>query len=783
VSQRWPGSGGWAPLRLVRDRRSSCIDWLEPLKSKRCDPYLVWEDAKALPGYGVDALESEWVTVLVEWRDLSAANRAAADLKLALTHDAKATNARLVRAYRCQLRDTEKLMKLVNNEIVRFELEATRSLIDEATAQAAARAKPPGQSASTPSANGTVRDPVEDEKKAAREEVTRLATRHRPPEPLIGVIDDVLNFRSERWRAEGGGHVFRLLWDQSDSALSSADQSRVSERKAVGSPGGQSAAPGAAQPPPPKWQEFRPPPRDDPARGPQKPPAPQEPPQPRYGRGLAGASLDAALSDFATSVDYHDPYEYPRIGARASQRGEEPLPARVQPMRDWSHGVAVADLIAREAGCVQAGRMMFASLPLRSTEDTSGGALAGFVLDAIHHFLDAADGYPLIVNVSYGAHHGPHDGSSLFETGIKELLVHNKNLHLVLPAGNSHRLRIHQQAMLGPRQTLTIPLKVMPDDRTDSFVEMWCHTPGEWQVSVQPPSRLPAVQVRPGTAQVLATEPGPIAASGKVHGAVIFPRRVSQGDHGTMALLAIAPTSERVGRRIQNGGWRASAPDGIWTITIENLDTQTRCFHAWVLRDDAAPGGTRAARGVVTRQSYIADHCRIGDEGAMRADPRSTINGLATLDPSDPELGGRLFVVGAMRAQDGGLATYSAAGPVLRTAGGPFGPNIVVATDLSLNQPGRLVGESFGRGRRRLSGTSVAAALVSGQLFRHLSQGLHADSFCGMPVVETAGLSRPTVPEGSPAHASPDLRGAWSRVDFETSLSSHCSERELGRAR
>ena len=49
---------------------------------------------------------------------------------------------------------------------------------------------------------------------------------------------------------------------------------------------------------------------------------------------------------------------------------------------------------------------------------------------------------PLAVNISYGTFAGPHDGSSLLESALDELLaMGRKNFAIVLAAGNARRER------------------------------------------------------------------------------------------------------------------------------------------------------------------------------------------------------------------------------------------------------------------------------------------------------------------------------------------------------
>lgn len=728
----------WRRLGSVPLAGGSGIDWQGALARRRCDPYLAWEDLRARPSTRssstsarpADVPRAPWVTVIVQWASAASANRRSHErrLQLELTHGHAREGAGHVRLYRCRLEHLKGLMDSVGGPVLRFEIEQAMSYAEVAEQAELRRA---ASAAPRPAAAVPTR-------KTGRE------TQVLDAAPLIGVIDDTLNFRHPRWvrTSYSGRHpVLRLLWDQSDLQADAAaprdSRQRGPERGSGPGPSvewvthawgdGRRPMPGAASP-----RAASAPMADGPS----------------YGRELDGAALRTLAEAEEADLRYA-PFEYPRVIER--RRQEAPPSQRVLPMREWSHGVAVASTIDDCAGGLPADCLMFVSLPAASTEDTTASSLAGFVLDGLRHMIQAAGKRPLVVNLSYGTHQGPHDGTSLFETGLAELLHAHKNLHVVMPAGNSHLLRTHRQAMLAPGQAMQLDWHVLPGVRTDRFLEIWCHEQGDWSVQVQPPGAHAPLspEVPPGEGQywVLRGDQGNEVA----RAALIFPIRPAQGLHGSMALMAVGPTFAP-----WMPGLRPAAPHGIWRVTVKNRGPSTRSFHAWILRDDAAPGGLRAARGIEGRQSYFLD------SEAARPEPCSTISGIATLDPTPFE--GRLLIVGALRDDDGGLSVYSAAGPTLDLGCATFGPNIVVPADQSMNRPGLLVAGTFGRAKRRYSGTSIAAAKVSAFLFKHLSRGGRADTFWAECVATPT--TRPVVDVGAPAHADVHFRGEAARVRF-----------------
>lgn len=475
--------------------------------------------------------------------------------------------------------------------------------------------------------------------------------------------------------------------------------------------------------------------------------------------------------------------------ASFAQLAEPELYRRIQylyPTMSWTHGAAMLDLILRPQSVMAAGgartshdvNAVFVQLPEPAVEDTSGGSLVARALDGIHDILDTAAGPdpdhpmqpPVVVNLSYGTHSGPHDGTSMFESALKELLNKNTNLHVVLPAGNSHVLRGHASGWLnGSRKSRTLRWKILPDSPTDSFLEIWVYEAITPTISVKSPSGA-STDVESGQAFVLSAGQAYLVADKQVHqptdtdtkfdqtqsleAAAIYPQSVAQGLYGTMFLLAVAPTRNQTEPRISaiNGAKRVplAAAHGVWEVTLTSPNGQPIRYEAWIQRDDVAPGSRRARRAAVGRQSYFLD------DDADGPNPHTTLNGIATACHD------RLWVVGSSRASDGAISTLSASGPNARCPERLDGPDAVVFADQSKNSPGISVAGVLGASRRRVSGTSVAAARFSRMLIDHLAQGKSSDCFVWPHPSGSAKVDR--VPAGAPREAEPLSRGEHNRM-------------------
>lgn len=457
------------------------------------------------------------------------------------------------------------------------------------------------------------------------------------------------------------------------------------------------------------------------------------------------------------------------------------------PMRA-SHGSHIMGLVSDVDGPLREAprHVHFVQLPVPAVVDTTGGSLTAHAIAAIHHALEAAQPHQhVIVNISYGTHSGPHDGSSPWDGALVELLdrfdgskaVDFKTLHIVLPAGNSHRSRSHaHRHVVADKPGQPLRWRVLPDDTSPSFLELWFPKGCRPQVQITSPT---------GARIAFSTPEGYRLPMQSETWALVHPDLAVQSPHGTVALLAVGATASysaasevqfqvlarstpksslQRSRRHDSTPAQTSdigkalgpGPHGVWTIEVRGDPAASPSerdfqFHAWAIRGDAAPGRRQARHGIAGRQTYFLDE----DEPIV--EPRGTLNGLGCVEHE------RLWVVGSRREVDGGLSVYSSAGPN-RDGGGPptpthriFGPDVVVAADHSMQRPGLLVRGMLSGSRLRVSGTSIASAAFARRLHDHLASGQPA-STVDLDLDTRATRESPT---GNPfvRDADPRLRG------------------------
>lgn len=472
----------------------------------------------------------------------------------------------------------------------------------------------------------------------------------------------------------------------------------------------------------------------------------QKLPQFGYGRFIAKDEIDRASNSIEESDGEdaaHDGLGYvpvlpdPTDGGLADA-GNRPK----RSMRRSSHGSGVLDLVTgcregeAEPDAAGTAPLVLVQLPQPTVQDSSGGSLALHVLDALQFILDTAWGLVpyksmgtnavmateqpdegsddklldrpyvenrVVVNLSYGTSAGPHDGSSMLEMAMDEMVANaGGKLQIVVAAGNLHGGNTHAALRMRQGHSGQLTWTVTPDNPMESFLELWF--PGHdargaalaedfarhFLLRIEPPGGGPVQHLSCGQGFVLTHDPEQAEGVDKrnlsgggqslpVAGA-LFCRRVAQGLNGTMLLLAVAPTR----RHLQGGEHeRPVAPHGDWLLDLSwNEGTgpvDSGCevvVHAWTERNDLLLRSYRA------QQSKVYSHQPVGEYSEYTKETRELrqrniqvgwpnnqavthgFYNLASTSNGRPALqGGRVWVVGGYRLSDGEMASYSSGGP------------------------------------------------------------------------------------------------------------------------
>ncbi len=200
--------------------------------------------------------------------------------------------------------------------------------------------------------------------------------------------------------------------------------------------------------------------------------------------------------------------------------------------------------------------VVFVSLPEVTVGDSSGGSLGFYVLDGVRYIVERARQVPskpwtAIINVSVGSVAGPHDATTMTEEALEELVGDNPgHVQLVMAAGNSSGLGIHAGHKIDPTKSADFHWLLRPGNVDEAFLEIWLPekaddgsglAPDAFTLEVLVPGVTVPQVVAAASASMLQDDQGCVIAG------VIFAKSVSQGRHGTMALIAVRPTERRIG--------------------------------------------------------------------------------------------------------------------------------------------------------------------------------------------------------------------------------------------
>ncbi len=413
-----------------------------------------------------------------------------------------------------------------------------------------------------------------------------------------------------------------------------------------------------------------------------------------------------------------------------------------------THGAAVMDIAAGDPSTVGCDDrpIIAVQLPTDAVRDTSLDGLQSCLVLGIFYILvrSIAVGrklgtgpLPVVINLSFGNIAGPHDGTSWIERIIDGLLETWRKfvgpMELVLPSGNSHLSRCHakfkfsaSRSASAPRATVRLPWRVLPDDRTSSYLEIWL----PHQTAPVANDRIRVRVIAPGGAAP-ANATDWIGETG--------PARVQYPAGGTgwceiRYYLTPPPTLRAVFRIFlqptASHEYTASGPavpvaaSGVWTVEIENiLFGPDEAVEAWIQRDDTPFTYPRLGR-----QSYFDDpsYARFDDSGRPIEvdDPDcivkrdGTINAIAT--------GHEPLVIGGFLRKELRPVEYSSGGPVTKSAAASLsrkGPDALSVSDDSAGHKGVLAAGTRSGTVIAMSGTSIAAPRITRWVASKLAAG------------------------------------------------------------
>lgn len=233
-----------------------------------------------------------------------------------------------------------------------------------------------------------------------------------------------------------------------------------------------------------------------------------------------------------------------------------------------AHGTHVLDIAAGNGqgggpvGVAPGADLVFVHLADRDTGGRFDLGDSVRLLEAVDFVARTAAPQPWVVNLSMGRHGGPHDGTTLVELALDQLIDTTPGAFVVQSAGNYYRRRAHASGRLAPGETRVLTVTIDARDPTRNEVEIWYDGSDELAVRIDPPHGPPGPRVPLGRAADLM-------AGGQSVGRVYHRARdPNNGDHHIDAFLYPA------------------GQEGEWRITLEAVRVTRGRYDAWIERDD-----------------------------------------------------------------------------------------------------------------------------------------------------------------------------------------------------
>ncbi len=268
-----------------------------------------------------------------------------------------------------------------------------------------------------------------------------------------------------------------------------------------------------------------------------------------YGRQLTATNLHCWLAKNRKNQSEHEVYaalDYPPAAGRAGHGTH---------VMDIAAGGSPVSIPANDSA--GATPIIAVQLPWSPFKDTSGASLCVHILDGLRYIMKVAGTIrPVIINISDGAYAGPQFGASLLESAIDDLVQREfKNLTVVIAAGNGREQRLHGSFTSSTKTAPPLWWRVLPDIKTDSFMEIWCDKTPKSHLKITSPEGLKH-HVKLGQ-QILLLN----AQKEAIGGVYTSADPTSNGTARALFLIALAST--RPGRT-----GRTPAPHGIWKIEV-----------------------------------------------------------------------------------------------------------------------------------------------------------------------------------------------------------------------
>jgi subtilisin family serine protease len=246
-------------------------------------------------------------------------------------------------------------------------------------------------------------------------------------------------------------------------------------------------------------------------------------------------------------------------------------PGDSDPGGTGSHGTHVLDIAAGNGrhggpeGVAPGAMLAFVHLAGDATGGLANLGDSVNLVEAVHFLFEQAGERPCCVNLSIGNHGGPHDGSTLVEQALDELLSAAPGRAICQSTGNYRDRSTHASFRLAPGQHGDLTWRTDQADRTPNELEIWY--PGADRISVR-------VTAPTGeTSDVVALGGRATMSVGGRECCRVYHRAHDPQNADHLVNIFLDP----------------DAPPGDWVVTVVGDDVTDGRVQAWIERDEGCP--------------------------------------------------------------------------------------------------------------------------------------------------------------------------------------------------
>lgn len=243
------------------------------------------------------------------------------------------------------------------------------------------------------------------------------------------------------------------------------------------------------------------------------------------------------------------------------------------------HGTHVAGIAAGDGSPAGNGQPAFTYvgvapeadiIVVRNATQTEALGDSARTLDAVQYIFDTAQtlGRPVVINQSQGDNLGPHDGTSLLERGIDNLLG-GAGRAMVKSAGNASDDGIHASGVVGQGATESIRFRIPQNDTSPDTIDIWYDGPDRFDFTLTPPGGAASAVVSPGNTTTLNLP----------NGNTVFVDSVLNDPNNN---------DNRIYIQLQRGT-AAAIQTGNWSINLTGTTVTSGRFDAWAERGQVIP--------------------------------------------------------------------------------------------------------------------------------------------------------------------------------------------------